>query len=421
MEDLKTNKRPSFNNKQLQLWLNVMMFFLAFPSIYLFQNSIYFYAFIVVLLITKKITGYFFINNTFNKIIFLLLISGLISSILHPLLKFDPGFWKKVNMVLHFAYWFAIGAYFASWLKFLNVYLLAKWISIGFFVQVIAFYFFNIKIDMTIFKFVPGLTRNSFVFNTICFSGFLLFFLYQKIGKLGMTLGSFFVLISLIYTNGRAGGAIGFILLFLSMSLIYPIMRYFTKISLIFFIVIFIFTGFSSNRMYKIGNMIAPYVENINPRFSKLLQGEGEGDLSIDKSWLLRKLMVDKSFDILSKRPIFGIGFGNFSKYGSDLSTYYQYERLQYLDGDYLNTRSAHNSYAGFAAETGIIGFILLLLLLVPQLFWFLKVYWQGNYNIYIVISVSFIGALIHMYTIASITGANIWLLLGVTYSLKNK
>ena len=414
------NNIPSFNNKLLQTWLNIMVFFLAFPSIYILQNSIYFYAFLMVLFITKKITGHYFIKNSFTSIIFVLFISGTVSSVLHPTLKFDPGFLEKFNMVVHYAYWLAIGAYFASWLKYLNIYLLVKWISIGFLAQVLAYYFLNTKIDLFVIKIVPGISRNGFVFNTICFSGFLLFFLLQKFGKIGLSLGSLFVLVALIFTNGRAGASIGFIILILSLSVVNPLLQYIAKFSIVSLLLIFMLTGFSTERLYNIGNKIAPYIENINPRFSEFLQGEGEGDLSFDKSWLLRKLMVDKSFDILKKRPLFGIGFGNFSKYDSDLSTFYQYERLQYLDGDYINTRSAHNSYAGFAAETGIIGFTLLLLLFVPQLFWFLKTYWLGNNTIYFIITVSFIGALIHMYTIASITGANIWFLLGIIYGIKN-
>jgi len=413
------NIAPSLNNQLLQTWLNIMVFFLAFPSIYILQNSVYFYAFLMVLFITKKITGHYFIKSRFNVIMLILFVSGLVSSILHPTLKFDPGFFGKFNMVVHYAYWLAIGAYFASWLKYLNIYLLVKWIAIGFLAQVLAFYFFNTKIDLVVIKIAPGISRNGFVFNTICFSGFLLYFLYQKFGRIGLSVGSMFVLVALVFTNGRAGASVGFILLILSLSVVHPLFRYFAKFGIVSLLVIITLSGFSMERLYSIGSKIAPYVESINPRFATLLQGEGEGDLSFDKSWLLRKLMVDKSFDILKKRPVFGIGFGNFTKYDSDLSTFYQYERLQYLDGDYINTRSAHNSYAGFAAETGIIGFTLLLLLFVPQLLWFLKAYWQGNYTVHFIIIVSFIGAIIHMYTIASITGANIWFLLGVVHGIK--
>ncbi len=419
---MQTKNKPSFNSKQLQVWLNVMAFFLAFPSIYILQNSVYFYAFIIVLIATKKITGRFLLKNRFTTITLLIFISGTISSIFHPILKFDPGFISKFNIIVHFAYWLAIGAYFASWMKHINIYLLSKWVTIGFFSQVLAFYFLNTKIDLIIIKIAPGISRNGFVFNVICFSGFVLYYLYKKYGKTGLNIGNILILIALLFTNGRAGASISLLIFILSLSVVHRSFKILTKFFLISGIFFLFFSSINKNFIANLAHSVVPIVSKINPRFADLLIGEGEGDLTFDRSWLLRKLMVDKSIEIYKKHPVLGIGWNNFIYYDDDLKTLndFQYERLQNLDSDYLNTRSAHNSYAQLLAETGTIGIFLLLLLIIPILFKLAIEIINGSNNILILFYISFLAASIHLYVISSITGANFWFLLGVTYGIKN-
>jgi hypothetical protein len=93
-----------------------------------------------------------------------------------------------------------------------------------------------------------------------------------------------------------------------------------------------------------------------------------------------------------------------------------KYKRLGSTTNDFLNSRSAHNSYANHLSETGIVGFTFLVLLLLPFVFWFLTTFWSGtDYKggLMIFILTGFFGALVHGYAITAFTGANFWFMLG--------
>jgi O-Antigen ligase len=416
-------KMPSLGSKKIQKTLNWIAFFVAFPVIDVLGNSIYFYFLMALFYFTYKHKGYLFKKSKFNIILIFLLGSGIISSIFHPVLEFDPGLFGKVNIVLHFAYWFAIGAYFSTWLVEINFYLLAKYITIGLLVHIFTFYFVPIKFDFFVVGMKTVVGRNSLVFDVLAFSGFVLYYLFFKYGRTGVVLGGLFLFLSLVGSGGRAGSVIGLFLVLLCISLFSQSIG--VGIRLLMFFTFFGFIILSSNNqtIYSITTPFATYFESINPRLATLLKGEGEGDLDKDKSWLIRKLMVDKSFEIIGKNPVFGIGFGNFTKFGADLEEVQtaEYRRLKHLDSDFLNTRSAHNSYAAFIAETGILGFCILLFILLPNVIYaFRTFFFTLNTKIMFFVVISFIAILVHMYVISSFTGTNFWLMIGIVEGIRN-
>lgn len=413
-----------FNSLSIQRGLNLFAFLLAFPGFEFLGNSLYFYVFLWLLYKTSKRTGKAIPRSRFAFLLFLSWIFGLVSTVFHPpLISASQDTLGMALMLLRYAYWFAIGAYFFSWIKYINLYKLAKWITYGYILQVVGFYLLRFKLDAIIFSFNSGMSRNGFVFNSIIFSGFLFYYFFSKYGKRAFGPTAIFIFFNLLLTNGRSGAIIGLLIVLINFTLINSNIRRLSKVFLILLFASVLFNNSLEKTLSNYGALIAPMVASANPRFASLLRGEGSGDLTFDKSWLIRELMVDKTVEIIQEYPFLGVGYSNFNKYNAPLHSLSseKFIRLQYRTKLYLNTRSAHNSYANHLGETGLIGFGLLLLILFPIVLWFLKNFWTGNfinYGYIIFLIVGTIGALIHGYAIAAFTGANVWFMLGISRGL---
>lgn len=414
--------KHAFDSPSIQKALNLFAFLLAFPGVEVLGNSLYFYVFLWILYKTYKRTGKAILKSRFARLLLLSWFFGVISTVFHPPLM--HGTYTNLGialMVIRYAYWFAIGAYFYSWLPALNMQKLAKWITIGYVFQVLGFYVLSYKLDLFVFSFNSALTRNAFVFNSILFSGMVFYYFYHRFGRKSFWPVALFILLNLLLTNGRAGAVIAFFVVLLNYSLLNPAFRQLSKIGVIVLILLSVFSKNLEKTAYSYGAIVAPYVEGFSPRFANLLRGVDEGDLDFDKSWLIRELMVDKTIEIIQTYPFLGIGYNSFKSYEADLHSYYsdKYSRLRSKPLDYMNTRSAHNSYANHLAETGLIGFSLLVLLLIPIIKRTFFILLKKN-NLLIsstyFILIGFIGALIHGYAISAFTGANMWFMLGLCY-----
>lgn len=421
---MNSQAKHAFDSRSIQKALNVFAFLLAFPGIEVLGNSLYFYVFLWVLYKTYKRTGKSILKSRFARLLFMSWIFGVISTVFHPPLM--PGTYTNLSMALmvfRYAYWFAIGAYFYSWLPAMNMQKLAKWITIGYIFQVVGFYVLSYKIDLVVFSFSSALTRNAFVFNSILFSGMVFYYFYHRFGRRSFWPVAVFVLLNLLLTNGRAGAVIAFAVVLLNYSLLNPAFRQLTKLGVGVLILLSVFSKNLEKTAYSYGAIVAPYVESFSPRFANLLRGVDEGDLDFDKSWLIRELMVDKTVEIIYKHPLLGIGYNNFKSFESDLDSYYtsKYDRLRSNTREFYNGVSSHNSYANYLAETGIVGFILLILIIGPVLLWFIVNFWRGTFlkiSVKVFFISGFIGSLIHGYAITAFTGANVWFMIGLTLAI---
>ncbi|MDP1880576.1 MAG: O-antigen ligase family protein [Parachlamydiaceae bacterium] len=419
----------AFNSPSIQRALNLFAFLLAFPGTEVLGNSLYFYVFLWILHKTYRHNGYIFNYNTrIFKLIFVMFLLGITSTILQPELL--PGRASMVSstlFALRYAYWFLICIYFYSWYNYINIKAISKFIFWGYIAQIIGFYFLSFRLDLALFSINTGMTRNGFVFNSIAFSGFIYYYFFNLYGKKSVPWVTLGVILNLLLTNGRAGAVVGLLIGIVSYAILYPKVTYLLK-SAVVMVSIATFSGaFTSENLYRIGGFIAPYVQTFSPRFAGLLTKTGiEGDLDLDKSWLIRELMVTKAHEIIELHPLIGIGYGNFTSFDAPLDKLYtaQFYRLSGETREYYNTRSGHNGYAEYVSETGLIGFSLFLLLIIPILWRILFILWMGRFQRYgsqFLILVSFLGVTIHLYSIASLTGANYWFLLGVSSAILAK
>jgi O-antigen ligase len=413
---MKSLNRRSFNSIKIDRLINLFAFLLAFPFLDLFSNSAYFYVFVLVCFYVST-SGYsLFGFSSFKRRLFLMLAFGTISTLFHPPLESaDISTSASLLMIFRHFYWFVIAIFIYHNFKNINWYSFAKWVTFGFVMQTFFFYAGGFDIDNSLITIHTGLQRNAFVFNTIVFGGFFIYYLIKFFNERYFLLFSIVLVSILLLTNGRSGAVIALLIFAINTLIFYKIVTKNIKVLLLFAlpIVISSYVLVDFVDMKKIGGLF----DNVSPRFAELIKGEDSGDLEEDKSWLIRELMLTKTVEIFKEYPILGIGYDHFRGYDSELKslTDDKFLRLSGESGQFLNTRSTHNSYAEYLADTGIIGFTLLLSLMLPLLFGFFSVIWKNSGNPYLIICSGFIGACIHGYAITAFTGANFWLIMGFT------
>jgi len=408
------------NNKEIrinQFLLNLFGFFLALPIIDIFGLSITFYIFIFLVLSQIKDGLILFKIDKTALLFFTFFFFGVISTLTPPPLLKEMNPFFTLQTILQFFYWISMALFIKTYIPFINFKSFSKYIFIGLFISVIAFYFFPIQHESDFLSLNFKFTRNAFVYNVLAFFPLIFWYILNShLRRLRWIFVIFFIL-SILFSGGRAG----FVLILLQFVLILPIINirskklYFVSILSISF-AISVWFVFENSPIFDI---ISNKVEVINPRAASLINKSGtEGDLTIDKSWLIRKLMVDKAIEINKEYPILGIGWFNFRNYGARIETQNDYEYTRGFGSDFLNTRSAHNSYVQYLAEGGILGFVLLLIILLMSIKNIFYKLLNGNFNINDLSLLSLVTLMIYFYVISSLSGANTWLLIGLNLGI---
>lgn len=413
---LPSNSLPTSINSLLNLYA----FFLAFPVVDVFGFSLTFYIFALIIFNYVRNSIEFIKKGRKNWLFWVFLLCAAISSIFHPPLIKDISPIVTIRNVTQVTYWVVLALYIKSNYYRINWYSFTKYLFWGLVLLVFVYYFFPIKLSTGFVDINFKQSRNGFVFNTLNF--FPLIFWYvrnSKFKKYTILIIVYFVA-ALLISNGRAGFVL---ILFQSLLLLPAIKKEWTflfRLSLMG--VIFLISSWMLLEDSNIMTRISHSVESINPRAASLISKTGrDGDLSQDESWLIRKLMVDKSLEIFYEYPLLGVGWFNFSNYSTELNTLSNYEMLTSENNDYWNTRSAHNSYAQILGEGGILGFILLILILMPTVVIIFKRILIGGFRMNDLPLITMFTLLIYFYVISSLTGAGPWLVIGLVYGLKEK
>jgi len=398
----------------IQWWLCIYAFFLAFPALSIVGINITFFIFFLILIIHGKNQIPIITRDKTNKWFILLFLTGTVSTLFHPQLDIEVSILEDIKTISQYFYWILLAMYIRS-----NFYLIDWWrfsrsLFWGLVALVAGFYFIPIKVDLAILVINFDSSRNGFIYTLLCLFPMVFWYLrYSTLKRISPVI-LVLLIMSIIISNGRAGFILIVIQSLLIGFLIYPSFGRLFKIGLIALMVLFVV--WQINPVSKLNLTIAQTIKKINPRTSAMITKEGtEGNLATDKSWLLRKLMVDKTVEIVKEYPLLGIGWMHFEKYYAKLKTLDKYERLSSQSNEYLNTRSSHNSYAMYIAESGIIGFFLLLWILVITLLPFFKKLFRNELSIINLPLIAMITLAIYFYVITSITGANTWFLIGAS------
>ena len=184
---------------------------------------------------------------------------------------------------------------------------------------IIGFYLLGFEVDLVVLCIDSKDSRNGFVFTLLCCIPIVFYYLYHRYSQTQTYLWLLFFILAMLFTNGRSGAII---IMLESLLLLGVFKRFFRRLSVFFLAIALLPMLLPGSGDYdQIGEVAAVYFEDINPRLAKLLKKEGEGDLDMDKSWLLRELMVDKGKEIYNKHPALGVGPNGFKYYDSKLHT----------------------------------------------------------------------------------------------------
>jgi O-antigen ligase len=405
-----------FENK-IQKILNYFIFFLVFPSINLFGNSITFYLFLyLVTQVGFKFTNY----ENKNSLFYLLILSLILSFIFKPFMVRDPGFGATLKFVIQFLYWIFVSLFIVFYFRRINFFELSRWAFYGTIASIIGFYIIPINWGAGPILITLKESRNSFVFDLICSIPISFIHINKNFSRTYKSLWLWIFVVAMLLTNGRSGGIIIFLEAILISIFVFPnFIKNFKTILISISILIFSFSFTPDSLKIE----LASNISKISPRLGALIlseEGDNGGDLKMDKSWLHRVLMVDKSLEIFSKYPLTGVGPNNFRYYDSPLNTFNDYERLGNESEDWYNNRSAHNSYIQILSELGLFGFIpLLLIIFIPMLFLFRQL--NNERKILLLPFVSLVGISIHFYAISALTGAISFFIFGYCWGfIKN-
>jgi O-antigen ligase len=160
--------------------------------------------------------------------------------------------------------------------------------------------------------------------------------------------------------------------------------------------------------------MLAPrvYTETFTERFDTFQH------LDQEKSYSIRKLMIQKGWRMFLDSPLFGAGAGNFTKEMVKLDLD---KVTRYGSQKHFNKKSAHNTYIALLAETGLAGclpFGILLLLLVVKGCKAAIILSRQEETWALGIYVGFLMMSLHLWALTGLTGTGTWVMYGLVGAL---
>ncbi len=410
------NTELNLNSKRL---IKYFVFFIAFP-IFNFGISLSTFIFIFLIVINLNNNSVLPLNiNQKNIKFWFFFLIGFISIVLAPKIGRNTGLAKDIVTVFQIFLWIIIAMFFMQNMGKINFLRLSKTIFFGLFLTVIYFYFINNYVRFLFSNFY--IPRNTFVYIILLLYPISTYYFIYRFGKYKFILLVFVSLLLMLFSEGRAG----FIIIVIE-NIMLLIIYFRDKLKKLVFVTFMLipFILISSNKIAEIdiNSYIFKIIEPISPRIASIIYYSNNRDnLTNDKSWMTRKLMIEKGIEIFKKYPVFGIGLMNFTSYDADFNDLdnSKYSGL-YIDSygiDYFNKKSSHNSYIMILSEMGLIGFISFLFIILPIVFRILFKIFTLSFEIKDLPLISATGMLIYFYAIASLPSSLTWFVFGLSYA----
>lgn len=405
-------------NKQL---FSIFILLMTWPVLHLL-TSFTFYIFILLANSLKNFSlPLFKLDNYGAKTLFIFGMFVFLSALFAPNLERGQSVASTIFILFQYVYWITLTCFIISNAHFFSFYLISKMTFLGLFFLTLNFFLFNNLFSLPAIQLF--INRNSYVFTMISTFPISTFFVYKKYGKVALTAYIIIAIYLMLLTNGRSAA----ILIFLESILVWSVFfsKSYSVIKILFILSLpFVFLSISVlniNQPEALRTQLGNRFERISPRFSQLIKGEGiAGDLSIDQSWLIRELMIEKAKEINKKYPLLGIGPFNFTNYDAELpnSSSSKYFRL-YISSrglEYYNERSSHNTYIMILAEHGLIGLFFYGLLALPLIWRFLRHFFIKSLSMRDLPLISFFTISIYFYAISA-TGTLTYFIIGLSYA----
>lgn len=251
------------------------------------------------------------------------------------------------------------------------------------------------------------MSQNSYGFLFSTFSPFLLIFLFQFRGwKRFWSAFSLIILWAAVAINGSRGSWVSIAIGLAVLTLIFFLNKPKKIIILILSLsLLAVLTGLILVSVPQLSEAVL----NRFDTFDRLEQ---------DKSYAIRQLMNQKAIRLFTESPVVGVGPYRFRITSTELNIP---SVLSYAPQSYFDSKSAHNSYLAFLAETGLLGFIPFSLLIITLLLrGFTQVRLLVRHNQYwaLAIFLGFIQMSIHMWVMSTLTNTANWFFYGLMASL---
>lgn len=166
----------------------------------------------------------------------------------------------------------------------------------------------------------------------------------------------------------------------------------------------FLVAGLGTSLAFMPAGTLHPVVE----------KAESFRQLDQDKSFLVRRVMVQKGWRLFLENPIVGVGPGRFTRSMAEVQLP---SRLRYYSSERINARSAHNSYIALLAETGLMGTLTYAVLMLALLWRSFKAAWRlmlVRQPWGLAIAAGLTGMSVHMWVISGLTGTITWMMYGL-------
>ncbi len=379
---------------------------MAFPTILIFGQNISIFFFIAIV---YKLYGKLTLFKLSNKamILPLLFSFGAIISVVDTNVNDGNVYSKGLAVLPNYLYWSLLVVMMANIRSLIRLQTIAKYTMMGVIATII---YYNLQPFLSNLRFIFNkLSPNSFSFILICFSAPC--FIYLLKVKKSKILAFSFLLVALFYlvSEGRRSGTM---LVFLPCILA----LLFAKIEIknLFIGILFFLTSFGIMQTQSAEDL----VKSTNPRIYGMLY-ESDNITTEDRSYLVRRLQVEKALLVFREHPLTGIGLNNYTNY--DVNFEGNFEGAEFVvSKEGMNDKSAHNSYVSLLAEGGLFVMLPFLGLLVFNVFHFIIDYNRRSQieNAYYW---SFCAMCIHLYFITGIVNVYAWFLISIVFMLSVK
>ena len=398
--------------KKSEFLLTLFIIFSIFPIIKIFNISLSFFIFFIILFVfLKNKIKLFKIEYFPDYLLLIFLFIIILSWVFQEDTFIEVSFYKQVKLLFQFIYWIIITLFLKTWIDKYDYIKISKVFFYGCLFSSIYYIFFN--------KLHPVFAPNAFAYTLVLSFPIASYYIIQEFSFFKKLIVNTFFIFAMIYSQSRTG----LVLLMLEFFIIYfldisKIKRFFLLYLLSFIMIFYVLFNIQSNLdTYKkeIANLIRP----IAPKYAYTLTLK-EDIFQRDKSFLIRKLMWQKCFDIFMQHPFLGIGPGNFTKFYVDLHPWEISNWLSSKSVYQYNKVSSQNSFIMVLSENGIVALMILLILylyiLINGISFFFR---KDSFVSYIYLSIFIL--IIYSFILVTIMGTLYWLTLGMLLGLLKK
>jgi O-antigen ligase len=311
---------------------------------------------------------------------------------------------RALVVLPNYIYWCVLVWVFVSIAVYIPYQKIMRFMFIALCVYIVYYLFFR---NFSIKGWTAQPSQNSFSLVLLCFTAPTMVYLKTRYG-LKQSIAALVFILLLLITDGRRAGTMLTLVSSLGALVLPNIQVRYLTTGIIITLASFVFltTDFGES-----------LIETLNPRIHNLIY-EADKITTQDRSYLTRKLMIEKGLILFEENPISGIGLNSFKSVDVDFLG--EFEGSEFvLNKEDTNETSSHNSYINILAEGGLMLFIPFLALIAFNLYHFVRDY--NHRNIYTNSYYwAFFAMSIHLYFITGIVNVFVWFLIALVTALSS-